>query len=507
MKTVWTLPAFFGIALAACASPNSGGGGGGGSSSTGEAGTTGGGRAGTSGAAGASGAAGTRGASGTAGVAGPAGTTGAAGTSGVGGTGAAGRAGGGNGGGGNTNGSGNGGTTGSAGTGVAGRGGGGGGSGGSSASTGGAGTGGAAGGGGAGAGGGTAGRGGNGGTTGSAGAGGSANASGVHVVGSQIYDGTKVIRLMGVDRPGAEYSCINGPNVFDPADGSGNNMATITAMLAWKINAVRIPLNEDCWLSLNGVSAKASGAAYQSAILTWVNLLLQNGIYPILDLHWTENNGAKATGQQPMPDAAHAADFWSSVAAAYANSPKVIFDLFNEPYPDNNTDGGWACWKSGGTCPGVAYQVAGMQSLVTAVRTAGANNLILVAGIEYANDLSQWLQNEPSDPANNLAVSWHVYPNSNYTGSHTLSMDASDVAGIVPIVATEIGDANCTSGSTDTNPYITMTMAYLDGLNPPQSYVAWSWSTDDQPILISNYDGTATCGGATYKAHLLATPH
>jgi hypothetical protein len=29
----------------------------------------------------------------------------------------------------------------------------------------------------------------------------------------------------------------------------------------------------------------------------------------------------------------------------------------------------------------------------------------------------------------------------------------------------------------------------------------------DQPILISAYDGTATCGGTTYKAHLLATPH
>ncbi|HZL20913.1 MAG TPA: cellulase family glycosylhydrolase, partial [Polyangia bacterium] len=319
--------------------------------------------------------------------------------------------------------------------------------------------------------------------------------------------GSKVIRLLGVDRPGAEYSCINGTNIFDPADGSGNNMATITAMLAWKINAVRIPLNEDCWLSLNGVSSKASGAAYQSAILTWVNLLLQNGIYPILDLHWTENNGAKATGQQPMPDAAHGPAFWSSVAAAYANSPKVIFDLFNEPYPDNNTDGGWSCWKNGGTCTGVGYQVAGMQSLVTAVRGAGANNLILVAGIEYANDLSQWLQNEPSDPANNLAVSWHVYPNSNYTGSHTLSMDASAVAGMIPIVATEIGDANCTAGSTDSGSFITMIMAYLDGLSPPQSYVAWSWSTDDQPILISNYDGTATCGGTTYKAHLLATPH
>ena len=348
MKTAWTLPVLFGIALAACASPDSGSGGSGGSGgspSSGEAGS-GGGRAGAAGTSGTAGTLGATGSAGTMGASGAAGGTGAAGT------GVAGR--------------GAGGSTGAARAGVAGRGGSNGGAGstgigGATDGTGAAGRGGAGAGGGAagrgGVGGGAAGRGGNGGNggvTGSAGAGGSANASGVHVVGNQIYDGTKVIRLMGVDRPGAEYSCINGTKVFDPADGSGNNMATITAMLAWKINAVRIPLNEDCWLSLNGVSSKASGAAYQSAILTWVNLLLQNGIYPILDLHWTENNGAKATGQQPMPDAAHGPAFWSSVAAAYANSPKVIFDLFNEPYPDNNTDGGWACWKSGGTCTGMS---------------------------------------------------------------------------------------------------------------------------------------------------------
>jgi endoglucanase len=345
-------------------------------------------------------------------------------------------------------------------------------------------------------------------TTGSGGSGGAA--SSVHVVGNQIYDGATAIRLMGVNRPGGEYGCVSG-NVWDPADGSGNNQATITAMLAWKINAVRIPLNEDCWLSLNGV--KTGGATYQSTIATWVNLLLQNNIYPILDLHWTENNGAEATGQQPMPDMAHAPTFWGQVAAAYKNSPKVIFDLFNEPYPDNNMEANaaWTCWRDGGTCTGMSYAAAGMQSMLTAVRNAGATNLVLLAGIEYANDLSQWLTYQPSDPANNFAASWHVYPNSNYTSSHSLMMDAMGVAGMVPIVATEIGgalDGSCTATSgTDNGSFITTAMSYLDGLSPPQSYVAWSWSTDDTPVLISSLTGTAACSGITYKAHLLATAH
>ncbi|HEY6477816.1 MAG TPA: cellulase family glycosylhydrolase [Polyangia bacterium] len=347
-----------------------------------------------------------------------------------------------------------------------------------------------------------------GGATGSGGSGGAA--SGVHVVGTQIYDGTTAIRLMGVNRPGGEYACVTSVNPWDPGDGSGNNQASITAMLAWKVNAVRIPLNEDCWLNLNGV--KLGGATYQSDIQTWVNLLLQNNIYPILDLHWTENNGAKATGQQPMPDAAHAPTFWGQVAAAYKSSPKVIFDLFNEPYPDNNMEAtaAWTCWRDGGTCTGIGYQVAGMQAMLTAVRNAGASNLVVLAGIEYANDLSQWMTYKPSDPANNFAASWHVYLNSNYTSNHTLTMDAGGVAGMVPIVATEIGGvlSGCTATSgTDDGSFITMVMSYLDGLSPPQSYVGWSWSTDDTPVMISNYNGTAVCSGPTYKAHLLATPH
>jgi endoglucanase len=330
-----------------------------------------------------------------------------------------------------------------------------------------------------------------------------ATTSGVHVVGNQIYDGSKAIRLLGVDRPGTEYKCIQSGGIFDgPSD-----QASIAAMLTWNINSVRIPLNEDCWLSLNGVAAQYAGANYQNAIAAYVTLLLNNGIYPILDLHWTEDDGAAATGQQPMPDQNHGLAFWTSVATLFQSQNKVIFDLFNEPFPDSNMDAtsAWQCWENGGTCPGVGYPVAGMQAMLTAVRGTGAKNLVVLGGLEYSNDLSQWLTYEPADPAGNLAVSWHVYSNSNYTSNHSFSADAAAVLAKVPIVATEIGDG-VTPPACD-GKYITTVMDYLDAPGngvPPQSYLAWSWSTDNMPSIISNYDGTATCDGATYKAHLLA---
>jgi aryl-phospho-beta-D-glucosidase BglC (GH1 family) len=155
-------------------------------------------------------------------------------------------------------------------------------------------------------------------------------------VGNQIYDGTKLIRLLGVDETGTQYACDQGDGIFDPPTGGANSMTSITAMLAWGVNAVRIPLNEDCWLS-NNLTTKStpySGTPYHTAIQNYVTMLLQNGIYPILDLHFTDAaGGASAMDvQQPMPDV-NATAFWTSLATTFGPQNKVIFDLFNEPFP------------------------------------------------------------------------------------------------------------------------------------------------------------------------------
>jgi aryl-phospho-beta-D-glucosidase BglC (GH1 family) len=143
----------------------------------------------------------------------------------------------------------------------------------------------------------------------------------------------------------------------------------------------------------------------------------------ILDLHWTDGAytgnsagcaSAQATCQKPMPDAAQTVPFWTSVVTTFKGDDAVVFDLFNEPYPsraDNfNETEGWQCWLNGGSaCVGISYQVAGMQTLVNAVRSTGANNVIMLGGIEYSNDLTQWLSYEPTDPDHDLAASWHSY--------------------------------------------------------------------------------------------------
>src|SRR5438045_3424395 len=151
----------------------------------------------------------------------------------------------------------------------------------------------------------------------------------IGVSGNHLVDGTGApIRLLGVNRSGTEYACIQGWGIFD----GPNDAASVAAMAAWHINVVRIPLNEDCWLNINGVNAAYAGATYQSAIQTYVNLLHQRGLYAILELHWNAPGTSQATGQQVMPDADHSPAFWTSVATFFKADPAVLFELYNEPH-------------------------------------------------------------------------------------------------------------------------------------------------------------------------------
>jgi endoglucanase len=322
--------------------------------------------------------------------------------------------------------------------------------------------------------------------------------------------------LHGVDRSGGEYACVNGTGVWDgPMD-----QTAVSAIKSWNVNAVRVPLNEACWNGESYVNSAYAGANYISAVSAYVNLLNSNGIVAILDLHWTDGKytgpsagcpSAQAVCQKPMPDSAQAIAFWTSVATTFKGNDAVIFDLFNEPYASRATGSatsGWQCWLNGGTCPGISYQVAGMQAMVNAVRSTGANNVIMVGGEEYANDLGtpgstsdpSILNYLPADPDHDIAVSWHSYNFNACSNQSCWTSQVQPVIAQVPVVAGEIGENDCASG------YVTPLMTWLD--SQQTSYLAWAWNADfncsSGPGLISDYSGTPTNYGAGVKSHLLS---
>jgi len=152
----------------------------------------------------------------------------------------------------------------------------------------------------------------------------------VHVQNNHLVDANgNVFRLLGVNRSGSEYACEQSWGFFDgPVDDTA-----IAAIKAWNTNAVRVPLNEDCWLGINlPASNPYIGSAYQQAIVAFVQRLNNAGLYVILDLHWNAPGTNVANGQRPMADLDHSPAFWSSVATIFKNFPAVVFDLYNEPY-------------------------------------------------------------------------------------------------------------------------------------------------------------------------------
>ncbi len=312
----------------------------------------------------------------------------------------------------------------------------------------------------------------------------------VHVSGNRLVDQAGAgVRLLGVNRSGTEYRCLRSGIFYGPT-----GEASVRALAAWHLDAVRIPLNEDCWLGINGVNPLYSGAAYRSAVASYVARLNARGLVAILALDWSAPGAELATSGRQMADESHGPAFWSSVAATFRSRPDVLFDLYNEPFGIS-----WSCWLTG--CRLAAgWRTAGMQQLVSAVRVAGADQPILVGGLGYASDLSGWRAHEPRDPRHQLVASVHVYPGTGCASRSCWTGSLAPLSRHVPLVAGEIGEYDCGSG------YVDGFMAWAD--RHRVSYLGWAWDTGGGwecatgPSLISSWSGRPTPYGSGLRRHL-----
>jgi hypothetical protein len=375
----------------------------------------------------------------------------------------------------------------------------------------------------------------------------------ISIQGNHFVNGAgQTIRLLGVNHPSSEYACVDG---FGYNDGH-QDAADAAAVASWNATAVRVPLNEDCWLGINGQPNDNEGppqpltaAGYQQAVESYVQALNAHGLYAILDLHWTAPGAQVAMEQQPMPDA-HSTDFWQSVASTFKSNPAVVFDVFNEPFdptdPKSGDDGNasdavtWGCWASGtnpdavgGGAPPVPcdtqaydangnpttrYQVVGMQTLVNTIRNAGATQPVMVGGLDYANDLSQWADNAPNDPLNQEAASFHNYMGKACDNVACWNSQIAPLTANVPVVTGEFDEDNYTEPKCDTKTPSTFDRDYMTWADQHGvGYLAWGWwvlSQDEKDAagcsafyLLNSYDGTpAPPNGTTLHDHLLSLP-
>jgi hypothetical protein len=297
---------------------------------------------------------------------------------------------------------------------------------------------------------------------------------GYHVVGNQVLDKNGVAHLFhGVARPSLEWSA------------AGNNLSKsdFGLMGAWKANVVRIALNQDFWLFGSGT------VAYQQTVLQAVEWAKQAGMDVILDLHWSDQGDPQnvKAAQQFMADPNSIA-FWQSVASSYKDDGRVLFELYNEPYNIS-----WDVWQNGGSAG--SFTAVGMQQLYDAVRSTGAQNLVILGGIDWAYDLS----GVPSHPivGENIMYATHPY---DYSNKQPDSWDASwgHLTATAPVIVTEFGSFDC---STD---YTSQLVQYADAHTA--SWTGWAWYVNGCtfPSLIDDWNGTPSAPGQVLKNALAA---
>ncbi|WP_439564182.1 glycoside hydrolase family 5 protein [Microcella sp.] len=286
------------------------------------------------------------------------------------------------------------------------------------------------------------------------------------------------LQLVGANWPGFEYACIQGWGLNE----GGATDAAVAEMVDWGFTAVRVPLNQQCWFDDRPEVAFGSGEQYHNAVRAWVERLTDAGLIAILDLHWSAPAPALADGLRPMPDA-DSPRFWTEVATDYRKHQGVLFDLFNEPHsrydPENERyafELDWACWATGGCSPplendttfplsGQTYPATGMSDLVAAVRSARANQPLLLSGIDYANDLRGWRDAAPDD--DQLVASLHAYPGNRCADEACWAAEVAPLAEHVPVVMAEFGQSD--GGDDHLRRAFTWAEANLSGA------LAWAW--------------------------------
>lgn len=309
----------------------------------------------------------------------------------------------------------------------------------------------------------------------------------------------KTVLLKGVSRTGLEYGYVDLAAMIPETIEFD-----LAAMKKWGFNSVRFPLRDRFWLE---------DADYRDKIKFWVDQTIENDMHVILDLHTQQDHPGQDPFMLRSDTGIDALAMWVDIAKTYNNTPRVFFEVFNEPH-----DISPIVWWDGDA----TYY--GYKQVLDAIREH-ANNICIIGGLDYAYQLNFIQHNktllDDMKRVPNLALSVHPYgykgapvnngtstaqipttilhQPANHTGDCHLGVTVPDVPrakygwdesfGFVarqklfPLIATEWGldrPDNCIQGGW----YNVELLDYINSLS--MGYMAWAWVQDrlDYPSLL-----------------------
>lgn len=285
-----------------------------------------------------------------------------------------------------------------------------------------------------------------------------------------------------------------GLDASDPyklkTDGHWNKQY-LTEMKNWGANIVRFPVHPLYWHEVGPdkyIQLLDQGVAWATEL----------DLYVIIDWHSIGNLRSELF-QDPMYETTRKEtfEFWKAMATHYKdNSTVAFFELFNEPTTYHGQLGtcSWAQWKEL------------MEEMITIVRAHGAKAIPLVAGFNWAYDLTEVDKNPIA--AEGIAYVSHPYPmKRDKPWEQQWTQDWGYVAQRYPVLLTEIGFC----GKDDRGAHVPVISdeSYGEAITTycnqrGISYTVWVFDPEWAPMLIEDWKFTPTRQGRYFKKALQA---
>lgn len=289
-----------------------------------------------------------------------------------------------------------------------------------------------------------------------------------------------------------ETIVFRGLNTSDPdklAKGGHWEKAYFEEMKRWGANIVRFPVHPAAW--------RARGQeAYLELLDQGVDWAGELGMYVIIDWH-TIGNLKNEMYQRSSYETTRKEtyEFWRTISEHYqGNTTVAFFELFNEPTVMQGKLGtcSWDEWK------------AMVEEMITIIRAHGSEAIPLVAGFNWAYDLTPVAENPIN--AEGIAYVSHPYPmKREKPWEDKWTQDWGFVADKYPLILTEIGF----SGAEEKGAHVPVISdeSYGDAITRycderGISYVVWVFDPQWSPMLFSDWNYTPTRQGTYFKQAL-----
>lgn len=318
---------------------------------------------------------------------------------------------------------------------------------------------------------------------------------------AQPFDATQLkrkqreIRVQGnrlVDDSG-QTVILRGVNIADPdklvKQGKWSK-AHFEAAKSFGANHIRLPVHPIAWRSRG---AKGYLKLIDQAVV-WANEL---DLHLIVDWH-SMGNVTQELYFHPMyvTNKQETREFWRTIAARYAGLATIaVYELFNEPTINSGKLGemDWQAWK------------AFNEELISIIHAHDKNIVVLVAGFNWAYDLSQVARHPIAREG--VAYAIHPYPQKS-PGPYPQTWEAAwgYLSDTYPLIATEIGwmgadEKGAHRPVIDDGRYGPLITDYF--ARKGISFTVWCFDPDWPPQMISDWNYTPTGQGRFFREFML----